>query len=56
MAFQGIWLVWGPAGPSSGGARRPLAKDGLGRLFLLLEIFSGRGEEARKQAVEAGQE
>jgi hypothetical protein len=56
MAFQGIWSVWGSARPSSGGARLSLAKNGLCRLFLLLEIFSGRGEEARKQAVGAGQE
>ena len=51
MAFQETWSVWVSAGPSSGGARLSLAKDGLCRLFLLLEIFSGRDEEARKQAV-----
>ena len=56
MAFQGIWSVWSSAGPSAGGARLSLPKDGLCRLFLVLEIFSGRGEEARKQAVGAGQE
>ena len=56
MAFQGIWSVWASARPSSGGARLSLAKNGLCHLFLLLEIFSGRGEEARKQAVGAGQE
>ena len=48
--------MWGSAGPSSGGSRLSLAKDGLCHLFLLLEIFSGRGKEARKQAVGAGQE
>ena len=56
MAFQETWSVWVSAGPSSGGARLSLAKDGLCRLFLLLEIFSGRDEEARKQAMGAGQE
>ena len=56
MAFQGIWSVWGSAGCSSGGARLSFAKDGLCCLLLLLEIVSGRGEEARKQAVGAGQE
>ena len=56
MAFQGIRSVWGSTGPSAGGARLSLAKDGLCCLFLLLEIFSGRDEKARKQAVEAGQE
>ena len=56
MVFQGTWPVWGSAGPPSGGAWLSLAKNGLCHLFLLLEIFSGRGEEARKQAVGAGQE
>jgi len=56
MAFQGTWPAWGSAGPSSGGAWLSLAKDGLCCLFLLLEIFSGRGEEVRKHAVGAGQE
>ena len=56
MVFQGIGSVWGSAGPSAGGARLSLPKDGLCPLFLVLEIFSGRGEEARKQAVGAGQE
>ena len=56
MAFQGIWSVWGSARPSSGGARLSLAKNGLCRLFLLLEIFSGRDEEAKKQAVGVEQE
>ena len=49
--FQGIPSVWGSAGPSAGSARLPLAKDGLCHLFLLLEVFPSRSEEARKWAV-----
>ena len=52
MVFRGIGSVLGSAGPPAGGARLSLAKDGLCHLFLPLEIFSGRDEEARKQAME----
>lgn len=56
MVFRGIGSLLGSAGPSAGGAKLSLPKDGLCRLFLLLEIFSGRDEEARKQAMGAAQE
>lgn len=56
MVFRGIGSVLGSSGPSAGGAWLSLAKDGLCRLFLLLEIFSCRDEDARKKTMRAGQE
>ena len=56
MACQGVSLHGALLGLLQELLGCHLLRKRLCRLYLLLEVFPGRGEEARKQAVGAGQE